>query len=526
MVAMKSVFGRFWAKVLTVGMFFLAPLLFGAPAKMTFTVGNGTEPQTLDPAFLTQPSEQRIFEALFEGLVQASPDGGRVRPGLADSWSVSSDGLTWTFLLRPAVWSDGRPIRARDVVQSWLRELDPKTHAPGAELLVRWIQGARTYNEGKAGPEAVRIRAVDSRTFQMTATASLVPLSVLSQSPFAVLPMHVVEKYGAEWAKPEHLVGNGPFKLEAWKPEESLSVVKNPDYWDKSAVALQRIVFLPLNDDQAWSLFKKGKLDWDTRVGADHLGDAAFLDSFQNVPTLETYAYIPNEKVKPLEDVRIRQALSLAIDRSALVGDLLRGGEFPLYSVSPGFLDYVPPEMDHENILQAQNLLNEAGYPDGKGFPKLTLGFNEGELHQAIAEFVQKQWKKNLGIEVELKAEKWKDFLADRATHAFDLFRSDWVGDFADPLAFLEPWQSGSPDDVADYHNPDFDKLIAQLRTLPDGVQRLQTLSQAETLLIKDQATIPLFVRGSPQLIDLSKWDGWYNNTANVHPWKFIRLRQ
>ncbi|NNM54243.1 MAG: peptide ABC transporter substrate-binding protein [Spirochaetales bacterium] len=516
----------FWlGALLLVGAVF-APAVF-AQAE-TFVLSESRAPATLNPQQIDlgqgfSTPEMRAFEAQFEGLVEWDPNTGRSLPGLADSWTSADQGKVWTFRLRHAVWSDGSRLTAESVVRSWLHELDPQQKAPSASLLTRFLVGAAAYHEGKASAEAVGVKALGPQTVQLTLREPLVPLGLLALPPFAVINVDHPE------------LVNGPFIADS-KPADSKTKEKNtepqelifeanPRYWDAQAVKLKTLKFLTLDSSTAWKEYQAGKVDWATEIPTSRLGDAELREDFQNVPGMQTYFYIPIEKPEdktyPLNDERVRKALSLAIDRTLLVRQVLKLGVFPFYSVSPPFWDYQPPECAHDNIMKAQELLASAGYGKGAKFPALVLGLNKGGLHEAVASYVVSQWQANLGIKVTLKTVSWKDFQEGLAKGTYDLARGDWRGDWPDPLAFLETWSQ--PDNAAQFHSKTYDQLIAEARLLPDGTPRLKKLAAAEELLLKRQVVIPLFCYGSPQLIDQTRWNGWFNNTADLHPWKFIQ---
>ena len=527
---------EFWLGALLMAGAVLAPEVFAQAG--TFVLSESRAPATLNPQQIDlgqgfSTPEMRAFEAQFEGLVEWDPNTGRSLPGLADSWTSADQGKVWTFRLRRAVWSDGSRLTAESVVRSWLHELDPKQKAPSASLLTRFLVGAAAYHEGKGSAKAVGVKALDPQTVQLTLREPLVPLGLLALPPFAVVNVDHPELVNGPFIAKSPPVENkaaesktkeSKTKEKDAKPQE-LIFEANPRYWDARAVKLKTLKFLTLDSSVAWKDYQAGKVDWATRIPYRHLGDAELRDDFQNAPGLQTYFYIPVEKpgdkTYPLNDERVRQALSLAIDRTLLVRQVLKLGVFPLYSVSPPFWDYQPPECAHDNILKAQELLASAGYDKGAKFPALVLGLNKGPLHEAVASYVVAQWQANLGIKVTLKTVSWKDFQEGLAKGTFDLARGDWRGDWPDPLAFLETWSQ--PDNAAQFHSKTFDQLIAEARASPDGAPRLKKLAAAEELLLKRQVVIPLFCYGSPQLIDQTRWNGWFNNTADLHPWKFIQ---
>jgi len=493
-----------------------------------FIISNESEPQSLDPHLIEGVLEHRINLALFEGLMGIDPKTAEAVPGVAESYTVSADGTVYTFKLRDAVWSDGVPITAETVVKSWLRCLNPQTASPYAWFPATFIKGAQDYLDGKAGPESVAIRAIDEKTFEMTLVGPFpYVLGALSHYAFAIVPIHAIEKYGKDWIKPENFVGNGPFVLKEWIPQESIFVVKNPRYWDKDKVFLESIQFLPTEDqNSAYTMYLKGEVDWVTKVPVDLISEARKRPDYQSFPILGTYYYILNLKVPPLNDVRVRQALAKAINRTELTEKVSQGGEVPAYSMVPPMTGYPGIQKFKEDVEEAKNLLAQAGFPNGKGFPALKLLYNTADNHKKIAEYIQQQWKVNLGINVELENQEWKTYLESRNRGQFQIARAGWVGDYQDPNTFLDMFITNSGGNDGNYSNRQFDELIAKAARMPPGPERFKVLEEAETKFIfEDMGVIPIYFYAVNQMIDLTKWEGWYPNVMDFHPWKGLRRK-
>ena len=249
---------------------------------VVFAYNNGTEIESLDPAVIEGVPEHRIYMALFEGLVTYDPETLDPIPGLAKTWSVSDDALTWTFNLRKSNWSDGTPITAQTVVDSWLRFLNPETAAVYAYLPGMVIKGAAEYNSGDADASSVAIRAIDEYTFQFELTGPApYALGMLTHYAFAVVPMHAIEKFGDKWILPENFVNNGPYSLTSWAPHEKIVMDKNPAYWDAGNVKIDTIVAYPIEDENtALNMFKQGDLDWILTVPDAQLDEMKLDDTF------------------------------------------------------------------------------------------------------------------------------------------------------------------------------------------------------------------------------------------------------
>ncbi len=522
---MRRPFAFLLCACLTAAMAFGGPQGEKASAAAEFVLWNGTEPKSMDPHIVTGVPEHRIMGALFEGLTTNDPQTYEPVPGLAESWSVSADGTVWTFKLRKATWSDGVPITAQTVVKSWLRILDPAFAAQYAWFPSMFIKGAEDYNKKKAGPEAVAIKAIDDSTFQMTTVGPLpYVLGALTHYSFSVVPIHAIEKFGKDWTKPENFVGNGPFRLESWKPQDRVTVVPNEKYWDRKSVKLGRVVYLPGDDNNtAFRMYENKEIDWLTNVPTGQMDAVKGRPDFQSAPRLGSYYYIPQIQRPPLNDVRVRKALSLSFNRKDLVEKIVKGGEVPALTMVPPMAGYPMVKGNAEDVGKAKQLLAEAGFPGGKGFPKLQILYNTSEAHKKIGEFIQQQWKENLGIEVELLNQEWNTYLDNKANHKFDLARAGWIGDYVDPNTFLDMWVKGGGHNDGLYDNPKYDALIKKASQMPAGKERFAVLAEAEEILmVQDQGIIPIYFYVNKEMIDLSKWGGWHTNVMGYHPVKYI----
>ncbi len=490
-----------------------------------FILVNGTEPESLDPHLISGVPEHRIYMSLFEGLVSYDPETAEPVPGLAESWEISDDGTVYTFKLRETTWSDGVPITAQTVVDSWLRMLDPETAAPYAWFPNMFIKGGEAYNAGEAGPEAVGVSAVDDYTFRLELVGPLpYVLGALPHYSFAVVPMHAIEEFGTEWTLPENFVGNGPFTLEEWAPQERVSVVPNDTYWDAGTVSLDRVVYLPIDDNNTgYNMYINGEIDWMTTVPLDQMDSAKLRDDYQNAPYLGTYYYtIQNEKA-PFDDPRVRKALAMAFDRETLVEKVSKGGQLPAYTMVPDMAGYPGIEGNRTDIEAAKQLLADAGYPGGEGFPTFEILYNTSESHKKIAEYVQEQWVENLGVECELINQEWSTYLANRRAGEFQVARAGWIGDYQDPNTFLDMFVTGGAMNGGKYSNDEYDELIFEAARTPAGPERFDILTEAESIFIEeDQGVIPVYYYTTNNMVDLSEWGGWYVNTMDYHPMKHV----
>ena len=496
-------------------------------AKRVFRIANGAEPESLDPQMIQGASEHRIYEAIFEGLVAYDPETAKAVPGLAESWEISDDGTQYTFHLRDAVWSDGVPLTAQTVVDSWIRELDPATGTPYAWFPSMFVNGARKFNYGIAGPEAVGIRALDDKTFQLDLLGSFPYfIDVLAHYSFAVVPLHAIEKHGDQWTLPENFVGNGPYILNEYVPQSYISVVPNESYWDTEAVQLDEVIFYAIDDNNtAYNMYLNGEIDWMTTVPVDQIEAASLRLDYHRAPQLSTYYYVFQVQKAPFDDARVRKALAMSFDRQALVDHVSRGEQLPAWSIVPEMAGYASLGDPIYDVEQARQLLTEAGYPNGAGFPETVILYNTSDEHKAIAEFLQQEWKNNLNITLELENQEWATYLSSRNTGDFQVARAGWVGDYQDPNTFLDMFITGAGMNGGKYSNEIYDLLINEATTM-SGSDRMEVLLQAEHILInEDQAVMPIYYYTTNNMIDTSKWGGWYKNTMDNHPTKNIYLR-
>jgi oligopeptide transport system substrate-binding protein len=490
-----------------------------------FTMVNGAEPASLDPHYVESVPDHRIYQALFEGLTSTNPETNRAIPGIAESWKFSKDNKIITFYLRKnAVWSDGVPITATTCVQSWQRKIDPKNAFQYADMVVDFVAGADLVNTGKAGPEALKVKAISDYIFEVT-LKNPTPFfaDVVAHYAFAIVPIHAIQKFGQDWVKPGNIVSNGAFVLESWKAQDKLTVVKNPKYWDASKVMLKRITFLPIDDlNTAWNLYKSGGADWIDAIPAELKDEIKLRKDFHEAPEYGTYYYIINFKRKPLDDVRVRKALAMAFDKKEVTTNVAKTG-VPAMSFVPPSAGYPPAKGVGYNPEEARKLLAAAGFPGGKGFPAFQILYNTSSNHKRIAEYIQAQWKTNLGIEVTLVNQEFNTYLDTRSqAHDFDIARAGWIADYLDPFTFTSMWIADSTQNDGAYNNPKYDALLEKSKAQL-GDARLKTMGEAEKILIdEDMAIIPIYFYTTQNVIDLSKWSGWYPNPMNSHPWKFI----
>jgi oligopeptide transport system substrate-binding protein len=496
---------------------------------------SGSEPESLDPHVSSGQPEARIYVALFDALTEYHPETGEAIPSMAERWEPNSDNSIFTFHLREAKWSNGEPLTARDFVYSLRRGLAPELAARCA-YLAYYITGAQAYNEGKGKAEDIGVEAIDDRTLRFTLTQP-VPFfpGLVAHQFFRPVPRSVVEKYGQAWTQPEHIVTSGAFKVQTWKPYDRLVVVRNPHYWDAATVKLDQITFFPIEDNTTrMNLYKAGELD----AVYNHVPPAAWVDILRRTvdhmdkPEAAIDYYQLNTKKPPMDDVRVRKAFNMAIDKAGLAA--YQRTIKPLTAFSPEgiFPGYPQPVGDPFDVQKARALLAEAGYRDASGaydpstFPisQVELTYNTSERNREIAEFVQAQWKQNLQLTVPIKNMEWKTFLDHRAKLEYrGVARAGWVGDYMDPNTFLELFVTPTGDNGTGWWDRQYVELLRSANRQTDPQKRYAMMAQAEKMLLDAQPVIPL-ATSSTNWVKKPYVKGMYPNPVTIHAWKFVYI--
>ena len=500
--------------------------------------GNGTEPQGLDPHVVTGLPESHIVRALFEGLAVKNPYTLEPEPGVAQRWDISDDGRTITFYLNPqARWSNGDLMTAEDYVWSWQRALNPAMGNQYAYMLYP-VENAEAFATGKlADFDAVGVKALDKHTLQVRLNAPT-PYFIQLMDHYSTFAVHrpTIEKFGAAsdrftpWTRVENIVGNGAFRLQEWKLNRRITIEKSATYWDRDKVTLNAVVFYPTeNISSEERMFRVGQLHYTQTIPLDKIPVyRAMADSpYVNAPYLGTYYYLLNIDQPPLDDVRVRQALSLAIDRDRLNNTVLHGANVSAYSITPpGTLGYQPPVLFSHDVQRARQLLSDAGFPDGRGWPGLELIYNTSESHRKIAVALQQMWKDALNIQVTLSNQEWKVYLDSVDQMNFQMARRGWIGDYVDPNNFLDLFLCEGGNNNTGFCDPDYDDMI--LRQAPQAASREERYAifhAAETLLMEQMPIIPIYTYTSNHLINPSV-KGMPSNLMDSLNLKYVSLEQ
>ena len=485
----------------------------GAAAEGEIVFNLAVEPQTIDPVRNNAVDGSNVIFNLFDGLVRIGFDDAP-EPGCAERWEVSEDGMTWTFHLRKGLkWSDGKPLTAEDFRYGLLRLLDARNASPNA-YMAYFLKNGEAFFNGKAGSEDVGIDVPDDATLRLRLeNPAPLMLDCLSFYAFAPARADVVEQDPRGWAtKPESLVSNGPFVLSEWKHNSELTLMKNPNYWDADNVKIDKVRMVMITDSNtALAAFKAGKVDLLDRIPPQMTPQLIQSGEAKVAPALGTAFCVFNVARAPFDDPRVRKAFTLAIDRRTMVEKVTLGGQKPAVAFIPYGIPGVGSDRDFraegEAFLPeradpeaAKKLLAEAGYPDGKGFPKVAYKYNLSSTNKAIAEALQAMWKQNLGVEVELANEEWKVFLNTREQGDFQIARHAYVTIFFDAGSLLEGWVTGSPKNVARYSDPEYDALIRDSLKQMDRSKRMENMHRAEAILMRDLPVLPLYFYSTPYM--------------------------
>lgn len=460
-------------------------------------VCNAVESPSYDPIRDTQTGE--VVSHMFEGLTCWSQ--GELVLGQAESIECSEDSLTYTIKLREDIcWSDGKPVTAQDFAYSWLRELKPETAAKFVSNLYI-IKNAAAYNKGEADAGEVGIQVVDDRHLIVTMEAPVTYFEeLLAFKCYLPVREDIVEANGENWSlAPETCVGNGPFRMTEYTPGEKMLLKKSDTYYGASDIRIEELEVRFLTDASVELMsYQTGEIQIAVKPSAETC--AQYPNESMVISKLSTMWLVPNLEDEVLSDVRVRQALSMAIDRQTICDNILKGGEEPAYSIVPkAVMDPVTGESFaaasnfEENAEKARQLLAEAGYPGGEGFPSITYGTSSGAEFEEVAQAIAAMWKANLGIEISIEVEDSSAFIAHRSEGYFDVARYTMAGTYADPIAPLSLYIGGGSANDSNYKNPAYDELLETARNSSDPAEKFAAYHQLDQMLIDDVAVIPLY---------------------------------
>ncbi len=470
----------------------------------------GPSPETIDPALNSAVDGANMIIHAFEGLLKFDKDNNIV-PGMAESYDVSADGLTWTFHLRDGLkWSDGSDFTAEDFVYSWKRVADPATAAPYGYDLLNYVKG---YDEAEAGNvDALAVSAPDAKTFVVELNNPCVYFDKIAA--FAVMvPVQqaTVEANGEAWStNPDTYITNGPYYMTEYTDGSRIVFAKNPNYWDAANITFDTIIWNLIEDSNAaYSAYQNGDIDMIKDVPTEEIPSLEGNPEFHVEPIMGTYYVTFNTQKAPFDNQKVREALSLAIDRAYVASTIMQGTYSPATNfVGPGISDEAAGSSfeevtrqkygDHFDISnydadleKAKKLLAEAGYPDGAGFPEFEYLTNDAGYHKPVAEYLQSAWKE-LGINMTINIQEWKTVTADRRNGNFDVARNGWVYDWDDPSNMINLLETDNGNNDGKYSSPDFDKAVDEARTTTDLKVHFEKLHEAEQVALNDAAMAPV----------------------------------
>jgi oligopeptide transport system substrate-binding protein len=530
------------------------------------TYNLGTEPAAIDPAITTGIPEANIELQVFDGLTRIDKNN-MPQPAIAKSWTISTDRKTYLFTLRDAYWTNGTPVTAYDFEYAWKRALSPEIASEYAYQLY-YVYGGEAFNKSikvgskyyvqavdaqgnpltkKEGDKEVAVpnmkkeidpsknigvRALNAKTLKVYLQSPTVYFLNLTAFPTLMPVCKAVVSKNDKWAADvKTYVTNGPFKLIEWSHNEKMVFIKNPTYWDKEKVKLTKITYYMVEDEStALAMFQSGQLDAAANVPVSELPQLVASGEAQILPYLGTYYYLVNVTKKPFNDVRVRKALLLAINRAGITKSITQGGEVPALGFVPyGIADALPGSdfrtasqekfYADNDLVTAKALLAAAGYPNGKGFPAFTILYNTSNRHKSIAEAIQQMWKKNLGITCTLKSEEWGVYMDDRQHLNYNVSRAGWIGDYMDPNTFLDMWVTGGGNNDTGYSNKSYDAYIAKAKATMDPKARMAALHAAEKILMTDMPILPIYYYTNPVLLS-KNIKNFYQSTLGFVDWK------
>lgn len=496
--------------------------------------GAGAEPDSLDPQKARSVESQTILRDLCEGLTTLDKRAGAA-PGVASSWSVSADGRSYRFKLRPdAKWSNGDRVVAEDFVAALRRLVDPNTASSYAQV-IDVVANAPDIVAGKKPTESLGVSAPDDATVvvDLSAPAAYLP-SLLSHTSTCPVHRPTLTQHPDQLAKPGVMVSDGAFVLKEWVQGSHILAVRNRHYWNDAATRLEAVRYLLIPDENAeltryrsgalhiTNVVPRGQFDWIKANLAAQLHIS---------PQLNTYYYGFNLQRAPFKDhAGLRRALSLVIDRDRLVQSVLRVGELPAYGwVPPGVQDYTSQSFDYrsmpmqQRVAEARRLYAQAGYSAAHPL-SFELRYNAGEVHNKVAVAVASMWKEALGVDVRLTAVEFKVLLQDIDRGDVEIFRSSWLGDYNDAYTFAQYLKSDFGINLPHYRSEEYDALVLAAAAEVDTGRRRELLQKAENLMLRDHPLLPIYFYVNKHLVR-PEVEGWYDNVMNVVYSKDLALR-
>lgn len=496
--------------------------------EVVYVINN--EADKLDPGITSETFAAPILINAFEGLIRID-ESGNATPAVAEKWSVNEDGTVYTFNIRNnAKWSNGDALTAKDFIYSWKRVLTPETAAYYPELFYT-IKNAKKFYDGEVGEEELGFKALDDYTLQVELEKPI-PYFMQLAGFWAFYPVHeaTVEANPTDWhRKAETYIGNGPFKVNELNFGESVVMEKSANYWDKDSVKIEKLKLRVIPEPStALIAMESNDVDAIYSVPAAEIPRLKLESSELYItPKLHTRYFLYNNKFEPFKDEKIRKAFSLALDRQQICDDVLQGGEIPAYALVPGGLKFNGVDFREEggnynitataNKTEAQKLLAEAGYPNGEGFPTVTLKYWTDPSIKKLVETLQQMWKENLNVDVKLENAEFKVFFGEVQKMDYEMAALGWGADYAHPMSFLDILKSDSPNNLTNWGSDEYDKFIELAKASTDVAESVKYMHQAEDIVM-NEARI-LTIHHSPNVYMVSeKLQGWQqDNSSSIY---------
>lgn len=470
-------------------------------------VNFASEPNTIDPALNSAVDGAVMINHIFEGLYKWVDDGSgnaTLALGQAKEVTPNADKTVYTVKLRDDIkWSDGKDVVAADFVYAWQRLVDPNTAADYC-YMADIILNANEIMAGEMDKSELGVKAIDEKTLEITLHTACPYFEEIMAFP-ALMPIRsdIIEQYGDQWTfSPETYIGNGQYKMAEWSHNEFIKLVPSETYYDVDKLGPKVIKFALMDDTNAiYAAYRSGSLNFIQEVPVDEIPGLLSSGELKVHPYLGTYYCCFNTSKAPFDDVRVREAFSLVIDRNYIVENVTKTGQKPATAFVPSGISDAPGTKDdfravggdymdvsaekyQESCERARQLLAEAGYPNGEGFPIVEYLYNTSDNHRLIGEALQNMWQTELGVTVNLVNQEWNTFLDTRKNGDYSIARNGWIADYNDPMSFLDMWLTGGGNNDAQYSNPDYDALIMQAKSTSDLAERMSLMHQAEDILM------------------------------------------
>ena len=508
-----------------------AAVLPAAAAVQEITYALANEPDGIDPGITNNSFASPILNNVFEGLVTYSTEDGSLIPGEAEDWTISDDGTVYTFTLREGLkWSDGSDHTAKDYVYAMQRILDPNTGARYVDFLLGYVAGAAEYYEDNSiGFDTVGVKALDDRTLEMTLIAPAPYwLDILTMWTFSPVQEATVAANGDRWtASADAYVTNGPFKMSEINLGESFVLVKNPYYYDAEEVNLEKITFRFIPDlGTSLMAYENGNIDGMSSIPSADMPRLKAEDAgVVMTPSYGTVWYDFNCAKAPFDNVLVRKAFSMAVDRTAIIEDVVQIEADPAYSfMAPGYVidgeDLMDTASDNDisdeaDIEGAQAALAEAGYPNGEGFPEITLSYYSNETVGKVVEALARQLQDALNISIKISNADWAVYYDEHVAGNYDIGAMGWSGDYVHPMTFLQIFTTGDANNNVFYSNAEYDALVKQAANMTDAEEAFEVMREAEAIAAAEYPVLPLYYKANTMLMH-DNIDGYFVTPSNA----------